>query len=525
MSDLYEQLKKGKIFFGITSQLKEGVFKLVMDSQDIKSFLIYPVIFNEKLLGFIGFDDFSKERIWTDTEISFLSNITFNLTASLQRKIYNLELEKSLLEKNNILESIDDAFISIEKDWTVNYWNKKAEEFSELKRDKIIGEKLWDLFPNLLKTTFEKNLNKAIKSKKSINFQNHFSDLDIWLDVTAYPSNYGLSVYFKDITQTKKYESELKQSNDRFEKSTAATNDAIWDWDLRNNTLYRGEGFYRQFGYDVPKFIYHNDILDLFKAKIKPKKADKIVKSIEKAIADPNIMNWKKDYWYMKQNGEYAYVTNNAILIRDKNHKAIRIVGAIQDITYRKKQEKVLLDLNKKLETQAKSLIKTNQELEHFAYVASHDLQEPLRMVTSFLTQLGKKYKEQLDEKGKEYINFAVDGAKRMRNIISDVLEYSKISQVEETYEEVNINEIINSACKTNLDKIQETKAEIRYENLPTIISSKFPLTQIFHNLISNALKYQKLHNQPIISILATENEKIGLLKYQIMELELKMNI
>jgi len=508
IADFYEQLNNGKLFYGITSQLKEGNLKEIMASQDIKSFLIYPVIFNNNLLGFIGFDDCTNERIWTDTEISFLSNITYNLTASLQRKIYNLELEKSLVEKNNILESIDDAFISIEKDWTVNYWNKKAEQLSEIKRDKIIGKKILDLFPHLVGTPFEKKLNRSIISKKSITFQNHFKELNIWLDVTVYPSIHGLSVYFKDITRTKKYENELRLSNDRFEKSSAATNDAIWDWDLKNNTLYPGEGFYKHFGYDVPKLIYHDDILGLFKAKIKPKKADKIVKSIEKAIADPNIMNWKKDYWYLKQNGKYAYVTNNAIIIRDKNHKAIRIVGAIQDITYRKKQEKVLLDLNKKLELQTKSLIKTNQELEHFAYVASHDLQEPLRMVTSFLTQLERKYKEQLDEKGKEYINFAVDGAKRMRNIISDVLEYSKISQVEETYEEVDINEIINSACKTNLDKIQETKAEIRYENLPTIISSKFPLTQIFHNLISNAIKYQKLHNKPIISILATENEK-----------------
>ena len=508
LSDLYEQLKRGKIFFGITSQLKEGAFKLIMDSQDIKSFLIYPVIFNEKLLGFIGFDDFSKERVWTDTEISFLSNITYNLTASLQKKIYNLELEKSLVEKNNILESIDDAFISIEKDWTVNYWNKKAEQLSELRREKIIGKNFWDLFPHLFGTPFEKKLNRAIISKKSINFQNHFKELDIWLDVTAYPSTHGLSVYFKDITRTKKYENELRLSNDRFEKSSAATNDAIWDWDLKNNTLYRGEGFLKQFGYDVPKFIYHDDILSLFKAKMKPKKADKIIKSIIKAINDPNILTWKKDYWYLKQNGKYAYVTNNAIIIRDKNKNAIRIVGALQDITYRKEQEKALLDLNKKLEMQAKSLIKTNQELEHFAYVASHDLQEPLRMVTSFLTQLEKKYKEQLDDKGKEYIKFAVDGAKRMRNIIIDVLEYSKLSQLEDTYEQVDVNEIIRNVCITNRDKILETDAIINYNNLPVIITSKFPLTQIFHNLIGNAIKYQNINNKPNINIFASENDK-----------------
>ncbi|WP_445715126.1 PAS domain-containing protein [Flavobacterium sp.] len=508
ISDFYKQLVEGKIFYGITSKLKKGNFKLIMESQDIQSFLIYPVILNNNLLGFIGFDDCSNERIWSDTEISFLSNITYNLTASLQRKIYNLELEKSLQEKNKILDSIDDAFIYLETDWTVNYWNKKAEKLSEIKREKIIGKKLWDLFPHLIGTTFEKNLTKAFKRKKSILFQNHFAELDIWLEISVYPSNTGLSVYFKDITQTKKYETELKQSNDRFEKSMQATNDAIWDWDIVNNTIYRGEGFYKQFGYDLPKSSQNENLLGLFKERLKPKKADKLIESIIKAINDPSVINWKKDHWYKKQDGKYAYVSNNAIVIRDKNKKAIRIVGAIQDITYRKKQQKALLKLNKKLESQAKSLIKTNQELEHFAYVASHDLQEPLRMVTSFLTQLEKKYNHQLDEKGKQYINFAVDGAKRMRDLIKDILEYSKISKLEETYELVNVNEIINEVYKTNDERIVETNAKILYSNLPVIKTSRFPLSQIFQNLIGNALKYQKQNNQPEITINAIEDEK-----------------
>ena len=507
MPEFYELLKKGELFFGITSKLQEGVFKIIMESQDIKSFIIYPVMLNNNLIGFIGFDDCSNERIWTDTEISFLSNITYHLTASLQRKIHNLELEKSLNEKDKILDSIDDAFIYLELDWTVNYWNKKAEKLSKLKRETIIGKKLWDLFPHLLGTPFEKNLAKAFKTKKTISFHNHFNDLDIWLEISAYPSNSGLSVYFKDITQTKKFETELKQSNDRFEKSTAATNDAIWDWDLINNTLYRGEGFLKQFGYKYPRFIHDTNIIELFKSKMKPKKADKIGESIENAINDPSIMKWKKEYWYKKQNGKYAYVTNSAIVIRDKNNKVIRIVGAIQDITFRKKQEKLLLKLNKKLELQTKSLLKTNQELEQFAYIASHDLQEPLRMVTSFLTQLEKKYTHQLDDKAKEYIYFAVDGAKRMRNIIKDILDYSKISNMEEPYEMVDINELIDEICFINKETILKTEAEITYNNLPTILSSRFPLSQLFQNLIGNALKYQKLGNKPRITIFADEDE------------------
>jgi PAS domain S-box-containing protein len=513
ISESFEQLFDGKIIYGITRNLPVGNLKTLMESQDIKSFLIYPVFINNELAGFIGFDDCTQERNWSESEVSFLTNITFNLSSSLQRTTDNLELEKSLKEKNTILESVDDAFISLDQNWNVNYWNKKAEEVIGIPREKIIGNYFWGAFPNLIGSIYEKNIKESFESQKSINFQNFFEELKIWLDITAYPSKNGLSIYFKDITQTKKYEYDLKSSNERFEKSTAATSEAIWDWDLNNNSLYRGDGFNKLFGYKLPNFIYDDNILELIKSRMKPKKADKIINSLTKTINDPSKIKWRKEYWYKKENGEYAFIVNNGIIIRDHEGKAIRIVGALQDITYRKEQEKNLLLLNKKLELQTKSLLKSNQELEHFAYVASHDLQEPLRMVTSFLTQLEKKYNNQLDEKGKQYINYAVEGAKRMRNIILDILEYSKLSQLEETYEYVDLNALLLDVCENNSEKIKDTQAIINYNYLPTILSAKFPLSQILHNLIGNALKYQKPNNTPVIDIIITENEKNWIFK------------
>ena len=507
ISEFFEQLPDGKMIYGITRNLPTGNLKTLMESQDIKSFLIYPVFTNNDLAGFIGFDDCNNERNWSESEISFLTNITYNLSSCLQRATDNLELEKSLKEKNTILESVDDAFISLDTNWIVNYWNKKAEDVIGIPREKIIGKFFWEAFPNLTGSIYEKNIKEAFENQKSINFQNFFEELKIWLDVSAYPSKNGLSIYFKDITQTKKYEYDLQSSNERFEKSTAATNDAIWDWDINNNSLYQGDGFYKLFGYKLPNFIYDDNIIELIKSRMKPNKADKLINSLTKTINNPNKTKWRKEYWYKKENGEYAYIVNNGIIIRDHEGKAIRIVGALQDITYRKAQEKNLLLLNKKLEMQTKSLLKSNQELEHFAYVASHDLQEPLRMVTSFLTQLEKKYNDQLDEKGKQYINYAVEGAKRMRNIILDILEYSKLSQIEETYESVDLNVLLLDVCENNNEKIKDSQAIINYNHLPTIQSSKFPLTQIFHNLIGNALKYQKPNNIPIIDIIITENE------------------
>lgn len=513
----FSPLLKGQLFKANLSDLPEGKLKENIKSQGIKSFLVLPIFVNNKFYGFIGFDDCHKERVWTNSEINFLSNITYNLATTIQRRITSLELEKSLKEKNNILESIDDAFISLDINWIVKYWNNKSESIVGLKREEILDKNFWEVFPNLLGTIYEDNYRKAMLTQKTINFQDFFERLNVWLDVTAYPSKSGLSIYYKDITTNKKNEFALIASNDRFEKSTAATNDAIWDWDLEKMSLYRGEGFYKSFGHKLPSFIYNTNeyILDLIKSRVKPEQADEVINSLLETINNPKKENWKKEYWYKKADGNYAYIANNGVIIRNESGSAIRIVGALQDLTHRKEQEDALRILNKKLEAQTNALIKSNQELEQFAYIASHDLQEPLRMVTSFLTQLEKKYNDKLDERGKQYIDFAVDGAYRMRNIILDILEYSKIGKIEEENESIDLNKIVEEVLKMNSKKIEETKAIISYSNLPNIISAKSPLVQIFHNLIGNALKYQKLNNPPIINLTVTENEKNWLFKIE----------
>ncbi|RAK22677.1 PAS domain S-box-containing protein [Flavobacterium aquaticum] len=504
----FDPLLKGKHISGITSKFPEGNLKENLESQSIKSFLVLPLFINNIFYGFVGFDDCINERRWSNSEITFLNNIVYNLSTTIQRKKANYELEKSLEEKNNILESIDDAFISLDQNWIVKYWNKKSESIVNLSRDQIIGKNFWDVFPQLLGTIYEKNYKEAFEHQKSINFQDYFEELKIWLDITIYPSKNGLSVYYKDITNTKKYEDALKASNDRFEKSTAATNEAIWDWDVEKNTMYRGEGFYKSFGYKVPSFINNTDILNLIKSRVRPDQADAVINSLVDAINNPEKENWRQEYWYKKANDEYAFIINNGVIIRNEEGKAIRIVGALQDITHLKEQEDSLRILNKKLEKQTKALLNSNQELEQFAYVASHDLQEPLRMVTSFLTHLEKKYDNVLDDKGKQYIYFAVDGANRMRNIILDILEYSRVGKVKEESDKIDLNKLIDEVCKINNQTINETQAKIIYDKLPIINSYKTPLTQILHNLIGNALKYQHPNKSAIVKIKVVENDK-----------------
>lgn len=158
-------------------------------------------------------------------------------------------------------------------------------------------------------------------------------------------------------------------------------------------------------------------------------------------------------------------------------------------------------NLRDELDKHVDELAISNAELEQFAYVASHDMQEPLRMVTGFLTQLEKKYKDQLDEKAQQYIHFAVDGAKRMRTIILDLLEYSKVGKKEYQPERIEVDKLITDITLLNQSLIIENNVEIKSGDLPQIFGGKTLIHQVFQNLISNAIKYRKPDIDPQVTI------------------------
>ncbi|TFF34740.1 PAS domain S-box protein [Mucilaginibacter psychrotolerans] len=178
-----------------------------------------------------------------------------------------------------------------------------------------------------------------------------------------------------------------------------------------------------------------------------------------------------------------------------------------KDITERKIHNIELLELNESLRMKAKELAISNAELEQFAYVASHDLQEPLRMVTSFLTQLERKYNDIIDDKGRQYIHFAVDGAKRMRQIILDLLEFSRVGKIEDKLQEVNINVIIEDILALYRKQIQDKRAKIECKDLPVLKAYKTSLRQVFQNLISNSLKYSNAAVHPEIKIKCVDHD------------------
>lgn len=154
----------------------------------------------------------------------------------------------------------------------------------------------------------------------------------------------------------------------------------------------------------------------------------------------------------------------------------------------------------------ADELTRSNTELEQFAYVASHDLQEPLRMVTSYLQLLADRYRSKLDKDGTEFIGFAVDGALRMRNLIRDLLEYSRVGRRSKPFTAVDCTAVLQVVLANLQASIQESGARVQIAELPVVWGDEGELTQLFQNLISNALKFHGTA-APAVTVTATSRD------------------
>jgi light-regulated signal transduction histidine kinase (bacteriophytochrome) len=151
----------------------------------------------------------------------------------------------------------------------------------------------------------------------------------------------------------------------------------------------------------------------------------------------------------------------------------------------KKGAEKVLFELNE-------NLLRSNKELEQFAYVASHDLQEPLRMVSSFTQLLSQRYKDKLDQDAQDFIQYAVDGAIRMQILINDLLDYSRVGTRGKNFSHVDMHTVLGQVVSNLNLKIQEKNALVTNDELPEVFADEGQMVQLLQNLIANAIKFCK---------------------------------
>ena len=325
-----------------------------------------------------------------------------------KRKTAELELHKTLEEKNMLLESIGDGFFSVNKNWEVTYWNRQAEIILQRERKHILGENLWKSIPEAEFSNFQDMLFQAMEEEDAIYFEDYFIGMMMWVEVSAYPSKNGLSIFLKDITGRKKAEEEIKLSNERFVKVTEATHDAIWDWDIVNDLFYRSVGFQKLFGYkhDAPV----QDLKSWMK-KIHTNDYPKVKQQLQKTLEDPTSINFSAEYRFLKTDGKYAHVMDRGVIIRDSSGTPIRIVGSMSDITERNRRIK-------EIQTQ-------NEKLKEIAWTQSHVVRAPLARLMGLVMEIQKN--EIPDGERDELMKYVLNSAEELDEIIRNIVVKSKI--------------------------------------------------------------------------------------------------
>jgi PAS domain S-box-containing protein len=488
--------------------------------------------------------------------------------------------------------------------------------FSKVKGSTYLGSGKWHITVQLKEST-------AVWKSIPVAFLRFM--LAVGLGVAAWSFSRQPSLLAQKVKEQSKT---ILESNERFEYATKATSDVIWDWDLESNQVHRSDLFLQKFGYSNSQ---ETNNAGFWTSIIHPDDLRQVNQNIESLIASQETY-WEQEFRIRKSDQNYVYVRDKGYIIRNQENKALRMIGATEDITKRKISELELANQKEKLEnvirgTEAgtwewnvktgettyseiwaniigfeiselqpddistwKSMVnpqdlgKTLQELEShfegkkdfyeseyrmrhkdgsivwildrgkvsswtedgeplmmfgthmnitakksqeelvlianqkltnaneelliFATLASHDMREPLRMISSFMALLQKKYGGTLDPKANQYIHLAKDGAQRLTFLINDLLEYSKIGFDEVNTEIIETKKLIEEIIPLKHQLIYEKSAKIVLGNLPDIIAVKTPIGTLFRNLIGNALLFTREGVKPVIKIEGFETEK-----------------
>ncbi|MAE67090.1 MAG: hypothetical protein CMJ18_22755 [Phycisphaeraceae bacterium] len=257
--------------------------------------------------------------------------------------------------------------------------------------------------------------------------------------------------------------------------------DGIWYWDLENpEHEWMSHGFWELFGYD-PADKPH--LARSWQDMINPHDLETALENFNRHCADPKHP-YDQLVRYRHKDGSTVWVRCRGLAIRDEHGKPVRMLGAHTDETALKQTE---IELRRKTE----ELERSNADLEQFAYVASHDLQEPLRMVASYLQLIERRYRHRLDDDANEYIDFAVEGAVRMQSLLNDLLIYSRVGTRSTSPTPADSDRALDTALANLEAALTETRGIVQREPLPVVLADATQLVQLFQNLVGNALKFR----------------------------------
>ncbi len=435
------------------------------------------------------------------------------------------ELEASELKYRTIADFTFDLETWIDPDGNYVYISPSCESITGYKASEFIAKP--DLFTEIAHPSDKKFVKKHFG-----NAGKHSPDAEIyefriitksgetrWIGhvcspvITAEGEFLGRRGSNRDITENKNYEQELVRNKKILEETGRLARVGGWEVDLVNETHFLSD-INKEIHEVEPDFIPDMaTAINFYTPEFRPV----ISKCVEDAIEKGESFDLELQILTAKHNKLWVRAVGEPI---EENGKVVKLIGVFQDINsakllslelekHRKNLEKLVEERTASLNNAVENLKRSNLELENFAYVASHDLQEPLRMVASYTQLLEKRYKDQLDQDAKDFINYAVDGANRMQILINDLLDYSRVTTRGKSLVKIDLTSVLGQAIANLKQKIQETGTLIVNDDLPYVYGDENQLVRVFQNLIDNGIKFSDKENPRISIVSKVKDDKV----------------
>jgi PAS domain S-box-containing protein len=398
--------------------------------------------------------------------------------------------EESGAKYRGLLEAAPDAMVVVNQGGEIVLLNVQAEKQFGYRRDELVGQKVKNIIPEGFA---ERLVADGLRSAEDALAQQigtgieltgrrkNGSEFPIEIMLSPLESTEGILVTaaIRDISVRKDAEKHLAQMEGRYRGLLEAAPDAMVVVNQAGEIVLLNVQAEKQFGYRRDELVgqkVKNIIPEGFAERLL---ADAL-RSAEDALAQQIGTGIELN----GQRKDGSGFPIEIMLSPLESSEGILVTAAVRDITKRKRAEAHLLQ-------KVEELNRSNEELEQFAYIASHDLQEPLRMVASYTQLLSRRYKGKLDSDADEFISFAVDGASRMERLIKDLLAYSRVGTETKDLLDTSSEEALQQALINLRGAVEESGAQVTHDPLPIVVADEMQLIQLFQNLVGNAIKYQ----------------------------------
>ncbi|MEW5677285.1 CHASE3 domain-containing protein [Flavobacterium enshiense] len=420
---------------------------------------------------------FLEPYLFARLRINTTYTVLEHLTNSRQLPNENLKLLRGL---------IDRRFNHMEKSIRLAQENRTLELQGNLLKGKVIMDSIRNCIADMA------NLETKLLSVRQENYKNTFSFTPIFIYVVILIGLILTVLSFvkinRDLSELRETNNQLSIANESGKIAEIVGNFGRWEWDIEKNKYRFSDNQYRLLGSEPGAF---EASLENFIKFIHPEDLVYVNQVMKKMMSDNDLPSF--NYRIIKEDGEIRYFKSIGKLISNKSGEKI-LIGTTSDITEEYNTTKAIEERNLELE-------RSNKELTAFNYVASHDLQEPLRKIQTFISRLSDKETDNLSETGNEYLKRIIAASGRMRSLIDDLLQFSRSNKAEKEFELNDLNLLLENSKQELSSIIEEKKAVIISDTLPTMNVIPFQIQQLFTNIIGNSLKYSKADVPPQIFI------------------------